>query len=348
MNYNLIKTILFNFQPETAHNITEFFLKNSPDFVLNSLKRDYFIEDESLKQSILGIDFLNPVGIGAGFDKNATMVKAINAMGFGFAEVGTITPKSQEGNPKPRMFRYPEYKSVQNAMGFNNAGAELIYENIKKLIPYSYPLGINIGKNKLTSEENAIKDYEYLIDKFEALSDYLVINISSPNTPNLRDLQNEAFLKELFSLAKERTKKPIFLKIAPDMSEADAINISTFATDAGASGIIATNTTTNYSLIENSQDFGGISGTVLKEQSFKIFKALAKELYGKTTLISVGGIDSADEAYKRILHGASLIQIYSNLIFDGPELIKSINLGLIEKLKADGFKNISEAIGAKL
>eukprot|EP01029_Cantina_marsupialis_P026976 TRINITY_DN74003_c0_g3_i1.p1 TRINITY_DN74003_c0_g3~~TRINITY_DN74003_c0_g3_i1.p1 ORF type:complete len:315 (+),score=81.74 TRINITY_DN74003_c0_g3_i1:142-1086(+) len=307
-----------------------------------------FIVDSRLQQEICGITFQNPVGLAAGFDKNATMIESMMALGFGYTEIGTMTPRPQDGNPKPRMFRYPELNSVQNAMGFNNEGSAKVLMNLKKVYPYKIPVGANIGKNKITPEEFALQDYKILIRKFEDTSDYLVINISSPNTPNLRDLQNEEFIKELFSMAKELTTKPIFLKIAPDMEVEAAINLCNTAVEAGAAGIIATNTTIDYSLVPNAQDFGGLSGECLREKSYEMFKAIAKELYGKTVLVSVGGISDANEAYRRLKAGASLVQSYSGMIFEGPSMVKNINEGILELMKKDGFNNISEVIGSDL
>jgi len=279
-------------------------------------------------------------------NKNATMIEALKALGFGAVEFGTVTPRPQSGNPKPRLFRYPEQESLQNAMGFNNDGLAKIKARVEKLYPYTIPLGANIGKNKTTPADKALDDYRMLIEAFESISDYLVINISSPNTPGLRDLQNEAFIKELFTMATEMTNKPVLLKIAPDLEEKEALQICQSALSYGAGGIIATNTTIDYSLLPGARDFGGISGSVLKEKSFKLFEALAKEFFTHTTLISVGGIDSAEEAYRRIKAGASLIQVYSALIFKGPALAKEINTGLLELIEKEGFKNLSEAIGA--
>jgi dihydroorotate dehydrogenase len=207
-------------------------------------------------------------------------------------------------------------------------------------------MGINIGKNKLTFEEDALDDYEILFRAFKNYGDYIVINISSPNTPGLRDLQNEAFIKAIFTMAKEITTQPVLLKIAPDMEPEAAIALCKTAVEAGAAGIIATNTTIDYSLTPHAKDFGGISGALLTEKSYQLFKAIGKELYGKTLLISVGGIDSAEEAYRRIKAGASLVQVYSMLVYRGPALIKEINEGLIKLLQKDGYKHISEAIGA--
>lgn len=338
------------FQPETAHNIGELGLRVLPKCKLlnNYMVKKNFIMNPKLTQEIFGLEFKNPVGLAAGFDKNATMIKSMPALGFGFTEIGTMTPRAQEGNPKPRMFRYPKEKSVQNAMGFNNKGSAKVLENLKKVYPFTIPVGANIGKNKTTPEEHALLDYKALIRKFKDSSDYLVINISSPNTPNLRDLQNEEFINELFSMAKKLTDKPIFLKIAPDMQADVAIELCKTAVNAGADGIIATNTTIDYSLVPNCKDFGGLSGECLKQKSKELFEQIAKELFGKTVLISVGGISTASEAYARLKLGASLIQTYSGLIFEGPSMLKEINEGILKLMQKDGFENISEVIGSDL
>jgi dihydroorotate dehydrogenase len=348
INYQSIKPLLFKLDPETAHHIAAcvLALPNICQLPFNSFLESHFIADDMLTQELFGCTFHNPVGLGAGFDKNATMIRGIQTLGFGFTEVGTITPKPQDGNPKPRMFRHIEEETLQNAMGFNNEGLLKAQQRLKKLYPFATPIGVNIGKNKVTPESEAINDYTTLIKALHTLGDYIVINISSPNTPGLRDLQNEEFITRLFAEAKALTNKPILLKIAPDMTPEDAVALTKMAVEKGADGIIATNTTVDYSLVKHPKDIGGLSGAVLKHKSFEIFEAIAKELYGKTILISVGGIDSAAEAYKRIKAGASLVQIYSGLVFHGPDMIRDINLGLIELLKADGYTNITEAIGA--
>ncbi len=347
INYETIKPILFKLQAETAHHLVECILRvpNICQIPFNPILKSHFIADDILTQNIFGRDFLNPIGLAAGFDKNATMIRGIQILGFGFSEIGTVTPKAQLGNPKPRMFRHIEEEAIQNAMGFNNDGAYPVIKRLKNRFPFTTPIGINIGKNKITPEKEAINDYTHLIKSFDGLGDYFVINISSPNTPGLRDLQNEEFISSLFSEVKALTKMPILLKIAPDMSIEDAVSLSKMAVEKGADGIIATNTSTDYSLVKNPKDIGGISGAALKEKSFKIFEAIAKELFGKTILISVGGIDSAHEAYKRIKAGASLVQILSGLIFHGPDMIMNLNKELIELLKADGYDNITQAIG---
>ena len=348
--YNSLKRILFKFDPETAHNIAEYSLRvlGKCKIAKSYMQKKNYITDPKLSQKVFGVTFANPVGLAAGFDKNATMIKAMQSLGFGFTEIGTMTPKPQDGNPKPRMFRYPEEKSVQNAMGFNNKGAHKVLKNLKRVYPFDIPIGANIGKNKTTPEEFALSDYKSLIKKFEDSSDYLVINISSPNTPNLRDLQNEKFITELFTMAKSLTDKPILLKIAPDMEVDMAINLCNSAINAGAAGIIATNTTIDYSLVPNCQNFGGLSGACLTQKSGSLFKEIAKELFGKTILISVGGISTGKEAYERIKNGATLVQSYSALIFEGPSMVRKINEEILELMAKDGYSNISEAIGANL
>ena len=348
INYQTIKSYLFKLQPENAHHLAECALRipNICQIPFNSFLESHFISDDILTQELFGRKFYNPIGLGAGFDKNATMIRGMQILGFGYTEIGTLTPKPQAGNPKPRMFRHIEEETIQNAMGFNNDGLLKAQKRLKKLYPFTTPIGVNIGKNKLTSESEAINDYTTLIKALHDLGDYMVINISSPNTPGLRDLQNEEFIAKLFHEAKKITSKPILLKISPDMTPEDAVTLTKMAVEKGADGIIATNTTIDYSLVKNPKDIGGLSGAVLKEKSFQIFEAIAKELFGKTILISVGGIDSAKEVYRRIKAGASLVQILSGLIFHGPDMIMNINKELIELIKADGYTNITQAIGA--
>ena len=347
-SYDTLKKFMFAFDPETAHTIAGIGLRTLPYCppVQHFMAKQYFVTDPMIEQNFFGRTFKNPVGLGAGFDKNGQYITSMPALGFGFTEIGTVTPKPQPGNPKPRLFRLVEDKSIQNAMGFNNKGMGYMLERLNKLYFFDYPIGINIGKNKTTPEEKALEDYETLFHAFRDYGDYIVINISSPNTPGLRDLQNEQFIKDIFAMAKRITDQPVLLKIAPDMTSEDAIALCNTAVEAGAAGIIATNTTIDYSLTPHAKDFGGISGALLTEKSYQLFKAIGKELYGKTLLISVGGIDSAEEAYRRIKAGASLVQVYSMLIYKGPSLIKEINDGLVKLLKNDGYNHISEAIGA--
>jgi dihydroorotate dehydrogenase len=348
IDYQNLKKILFKLDPEKAHTLAEFAMRlgNLAPSLLNPVASRCVVMDERLSQEIFGVKFLNPVGIAAGFDKNASMIRALCALGFGHIEYGTVTPKPQSGNAKPRLFRHIEEKSLQNAMGFNNNGGAKVSKRVGALYPFVIPLGANIGKNKTTPQENAINDYIELTKTLSPVCDYLTVNISSPNTPNLRDLQNESFVKELFSACAPLTNKPILLKIAPDMTPKNALSLCSAAIESGAKGIIATNTTVDYSLVQNPKDFGGISGEVLREKSFKLFGVIAKEFYGKTTLISAGGISSAKDAYERMLAGASLVQIYTSFIYEGPKIASNINKGILELMDKDGFHTINDVIGA--
>lgn len=348
--YQKLKPYLFKFDPENMHNACENLLicAQTLPFVLEIMAKNFCVVDERLQQNLFGLKFYNPIGLAAGFDKNATMIKALCALGFGHLELGTITPKPQDGNPKPRLFRHIDEKSIQNAMGFNNDGGNKILNRIQRIYPFAIPLGINIGKNKITEEEKTIGDYKKLITQFSAWGDYFTINLSSPNTPRLRDLQNEEFIKSLFNSIRALTNKPILLKISPDMDIDYMLNVCECAIDCGANGIIATNTTINYNLIKNPQNTGGISGEALKNTAREILRILGEHFYKKTIIISVGGINSGDEAYSRIKLGANLIQIYSSMIYEGPKIINEINKDLIENLNNDGFNNISEAVGCEV
>lgn len=350
MNYDTLKKIFFRFDPETAHKIAEFGLRAlyATPGGLEALAKFGVYKDEILTQNIWNLSFDNPVGIAGGFDKNATMIAPLAALGFGHIDFGTFTPRPQSGNEKPRLFRLVAEESIQNAMGFNNEGADVIERRVRKIYPFVIPIAANIGKNKATSNEDALSDYEALGRKFNGLCDFFIINVSSPNTPNLRALQENSFINELIGAMKKITNRPLVLKLAPDMSADQAIALCECAVQSGASGIIINNTSVDYSLSPNARDFGGLSGRLITEKSRKLFAQVARELFGRTVLISCGGIDSAQEAYERIKSGASLVQIFTAFIFKGPFVAKSINGGLAKLLRADGFNSIGEAIGVNL
>ena len=348
MNYDTLKKIFFRFDPETAHKIAEFGLRAlyATPGGLEALAKFGVYKDEILTQNIWNLSFDNPVGIAGGFDKNATMIAPLATLGFGHIDFGTFTPRPQSGNEKPRLFRLVAEESIQNAMGFNNEGADIIEHRVRKIYPFKIPIAANIGKNKATPNEDALSDYEVLARKFDGLCDFFIINVSSPNTPNLRALQENSFISELIGAMKKITNRPLVLKLAPDMSADQAIALCECAVQSGASGIIINNTSVDYSLSPNARDFGGLSGRLITEKSRELFAQVARELFGRTILISCGGIDSAQEAYERIKSGASLVQIFTAFIFKGPFVAKSINEGLAKLLRADGFNNISEAVGA--
>jgi len=344
--YPFLRRLLFRLDAEASHGIGMAALRTAQALpgVTEVLTRRNLVAPEALRQTLFGREFPNPVGLAAGFDKDAVAVRALTGLGFGFVEVGTVTPLPQPGNPRPRLFRHPAKRSLQNSLGFNNTGMAAMRHRLAGL--HSLPLGVNLGKNKATPPERALDDYETLIRGLHELCDYLVVNLSSPNTPGLRDLQNETFLRSLLGLAVGITAKPILVKIAPDLEPVQAVALCEVAVEAGAAGIIATNTTVDYSLIPGARDFGGLSGQVLREKSFAILEAVAKALSGRTVLISVGGIDSGAEVYRRLRAGASLVQIYTALIYEGPSLPRRINEELLRLMERDGAKSICEIIGA--
>lgn len=353
LHYPNLRQLMFRLDPETAHNLVEYACAFAPKIpaLLPFISKRLCFNDPVLTQTIDGMLFYNPVGLAAGFDKNATMIESLCSLGFSHLELGAITPLAQRGNEKPRLWRHTLEESLQNAMGFNNDGANAVSARLDRCYPFVLPLGLNIGKNKLTAQGDAIKDYIALARIFAENTDYLSINVSSPNTPNLRDLQNTTFLKELFAALREIYAKPLYLKISPDLAIDVALSLTQCAINSGANGIIATNTTLDYSLVANPKEQGGISGKALATKSRETLKQIAKYLKTEThkmTLISVGGIGDAKEAYRRIKLGANLIQLFSAMIFKGPSLIYTINKNLKELLERDGFNHISEAVGVDL
>lgn len=351
--YPLLRRFLFRLDPEAGHAAGMAALRAAQALppVRAALVRHNRVDDPRLRQTLLGREIPNPVGLAAGLDKDAVAVRGMAALGFGFLEVGTVTPLPQPGNPRPRLFRFPAAGSLQNAMGFNNQGMEAMRRRLEAVYPLGdlgIPLGINIGKNKATPPERALDDYETLMRGLAHLGDYLVVNLSSPNTPGLRDLQNETFVRAVLGLAKEITAKPVLVKIAPDLQPDTAADLSEVAVEAGAAGIIATNTTTEYALLPGCRDFGGLSGRVLREKSFRVFEAVARRLFGRTVLISVGGIDSGAEAWRRLRAGASLVQVYTALIYQGPGLVRRINREILGLMEKEGVEGIGAVVGADL
>ena len=346
--YPALRSLLFRLDAEAAHAAGMGALRAVQALppLSAALRRHNLVDAPALVQTLFGRRFANPVGLAAGFDKDARVVRALPALGFGFAEVGTITPRPQPGNPRPRMFRLPEADSLQNALGFNNGGMEAARRRLARVWPAAIPLGVNVGKNKDTPADAALADYAALIGALSPFCDYLVVNLSSPNTPGLRDLQNESFVRAVLEAARGVTAKPVLVKIAPDLESGDAVALAEVAVDAGAAGIVATNTTNDYALLPGIPEAGGLSGKVLKEKSFRIFDAVARSLFGRAVLISVGGVDSGAEAYRRIRAGASLVQIYTALVYQGPGLPRRMNRELLHLMERDGLKTIGEAVGA--
>ena len=334
--YSLIQKFLFTQDAEWSHDFTINWLKRTQNNVLNYAYKQNLVEKPV---EVFGLTFKNPVGLAAGLDKNGECIDAFAAMGFGFIEIGTVTPKPQLGNDKPRMFRLPAGQAIINRMGFNNKGVDNLIDNVKQS-KYTGILGINIGKNKQTPEAEALNDYLICLRKVYNYASYITVNISSPNTPGLRNLQHGQVLDALLTGLKSEQKLlqaqyskyvPILVKIAPDLTDQEIVDMSNSLIKAGIDGVIATNTTLDRTEVLGQQyatEAGGLSGAVLTAKSQLFTEKLAKEIAGRIPVVGVGGIHSADSAKERIKAGSSLIQVYSSLIFQGPKVIKEIVNGI--------------------
>ena len=340
MYHFLIKPLLFLFQPERAHYLVADvlkFLMKIPG--MKSLFRAmYSLKNSKLERVVFGIKFPNPVGLAAGFDKNALLIDEFAELGFGFIEIGTVTPKPQEGNPKPRLFRLVEDEAIINRMGFNNDGLEVVKDRLLKR-KSQVIVGGNLGKNKVTPNEEADEDYKKGFEALFDVVDYFVVNVSSPNTPNLRALQEKEPLKKLLSSlqalnAMKKSPKPILLKIAPDLSNDQLDDVIEIVLETNLAGVIATNTTLNREGLVSAKELieqaGGLSGKPLKSRSTEVISYLHQKSKGKFPIIGVGGIYSAEDALEKIAAGASLVQLYSGFIYEGPGLIKKINQAILK------------------
>jgi dihydroorotate dehydrogenase len=339
--YQLIKPLLFQFDPENVHYFVTRNLKRFNRFpggaALSRMLWD--LEDRRLEKEVFGLKFNNPVGLAAGFDKNAELISEMADMGFGFVEVGTVTPLPQPGNLKPRMFRLPADKALINRMGFNNMGVDVAAERIAayrrnaKKSQKGLIIGGNIGKNKVTPNEDAVSDYIKCFDRLFDVVDYFVVNVSSPNTPGLRALQEKEPLTRILDTLQQRNSKegisrPILLKIAPDLTHEQLDDIVDIVKETGIAGIIATNTTIIREGLKSeklSNETGGLSGKPLTQRSTEVIRYLYKKSKGAFPIIGVGGIHSPEDAMEKLKAGASLIQLYTGFIYEGPGLIKRIN-----------------------
>ncbi len=338
MYKKIILPVLFLIDPEKVHNIIFSSIKilfKFP-FVKFLVSKFYIIDDSRLEKSLFGIKFKNPVGLAAGFDKNAQLYEELTSFGFGFIEIGTVTPKPQSGNPKKRLFRLVEDSAIINRMGFNNVGVEQVIENLKK--NKNTLIGGNIGKNKITPNYLAIDDYVTSFNMLFDFVDYFVVNVSSPNTPNLRDLQEKEpltkLINSLISINGNKNKpKPILLKIAPDLNNNQLLDIIYIVKDTGLDGIIATNTTINRDNLKsvNKNELGGLSGKPLTSRSTEVIKFISKNSNKTIPIIGVGGINTVADALEKFDAGADLIQIYTGFIYEGPNLIRSINKALLNR-----------------
>ena len=341
--YKFLRSILFLFSAEKAHYLASDLLRfllfiPGTKKIIHSI---YQIEDKTLEKNLFGLKFKNPVGLAAGFDKNASFYNDFSHLGFGFIEIGTITPKAQDGNPKPRLFRLKADEAIINRMGFNNGGIEVAIRNLKKR-KTAIIIGGNIGKNKITPNENANYDYLQCFKALYPYVDYFVVNVSSPNTPNLRALQEKEPLTQLLSLlqsenAKMQAKKPILLKIAPDLNSNELDDVIEVVQTCKLDGIVATNTTLDRSNLKASIEqtdaigAGGVSGKPLTKKSTEIIRYIHQKTNGKIPIIGVGGIHSAQDAIDKLNAGASLVQLYTGFIYEGPGLIKKINQEIVKQ-----------------
>jgi dihydroorotate dehydrogenase len=339
MYKKLLKPLFFQMQPEKAHHLTMslFRFGLAMPFGKSIFKKLYAVQDKCLERTVMGLRFPNPVGLAAGFDKNGDYIEDMQYLGFGFVELGTVTPRGQEGSPKPRLFRLPEHEALINRMGFNNLGVDNLVENLKRCGKLNIVVGGNIGKNKITLNENAHLDYEYCFEALFDYVDYFVVNVSSPNTPDLRALQDKEPLNQLlkhiqnFNLKKKKPK-PLLLKIAPDLNESQLDDILEIVEGNNLTGIVATNTTISREAVKSdplSIEAGGLSGKPVKEQSTKVIRYLRQKGKKGLVIIGVGGIQTAADAIEKIEAGADLVQSYTGLVYEGPAMVKRICEGLL-------------------
>ena len=337
MYKTIIRPLLFLFDPEKVHYFTFSAIKYLSKIpgMPQLFRKLYVVENQGLERELFGLKFKNPVGLAAGFDKNAVLYKELSNFGFGFIEIGTITPKAQTGNPKKRLFRLKEDSAIINRMGFNNEGVEAAIERLKA--NEQVLIGGNIGKNKVTPNEKAVDDYTICFEGLFPYVDYFVVNVSSPNTPNLRALQDKEpltyLLKTLKQLNSEKNQpKPILLKIAPDLSDDQLLDIISIVAETKIDGVIATNTTISREGLksENQKEVGGLSGKPLTHRSTEVIKFLSEKSNKAFPIIGVGGIHTVEDALDKFKAGADLIQIYTGFVYEGPSLIKSINQALLK------------------
>ena len=331
----LIRPLLFLFDPEKVHYFTFFLIRVFNKIGFGSLfKSIYEVKDARLEREVFGIKFKNPVGLAAGFDKDAKLYQELSNFGFGFIEIGTLTPVGQEGNPKKRLFRLKEDNAIINRMGFNNGGVLEAVERLKK--NNGVLIGGNIGKNKVTPNEDAVNDYEICFEALFPYVDYFVVNVSSPNTPNLRALQEKEPLKKLLQTLENNklqttNHKPILLKIAPDLTDEQLLDIIEIVNETKIAGVIATNTTLSREGLqsESKAEMGGLSGKPLTKRSTEVIRFLSEKSNESFPIIGVGGIHSAADAIEKLEAGASLVQLYTGFIYEGPALIKKINKAIL-------------------
>ena len=347
--YDVTKPLLFRLPAETAHRSATAALRAIQGTPIERLLADHYtVVDSRLRVDAFGETFNNPVGVAAGFDKNAEIPNALAALGFGHVEVGGVTAEPQAGNPRPRMFRLPEDRALINRMGFNNDGADLVGERLEGT-NCRVPLGVNVGKSKSVPNDEAEDDYRYTFERVRSGGDYFVVNVSSPNTPGLRELQQRDRLESILGTLLDAGASPLLVKLSPDLTESAIEDALAVVDDLELDGVIAVNTTTErpHTLRgEHRHEEGGLSGAPLESTATGTVRLVAERT--DVPVIGVGGIDDAESAYEKIRNGASLVQLYTGLVYEGPSLAREINRGLLELLDRDGFDSIEDAVGADL
>jgi dihydroorotate dehydrogenase len=343
MSYRLLRPLLFQIPAEPAHRLTLAALQTLPSSRQTTLV-------PTLTQRVAGIAFPNPVGLAPGFDKNAVVPDAVLGLGFGFTEIGTVTPQPQAGNPRPRLFRLVEDRAVINRMGFNNDGADVVARRLRARPPSPGIVGVNIGANKTAPDR--VADYAEMTRIMAPLAQYLTVNISSPNTPGLRALQDEGALGALLDaviMARGAMRTPIFLKLAPDLTHSDIDAICRIAIDRHIDALIVSNTTISRPSLRSRHagEAGGLSGEPLRDLALQTLRDFRKASGGQIPLIGVGGIASVEDAWARIRAGASLVQVYSALIYEGPGLVQRLVSGLAQRIRSEGLGSIAEAVGSE-
>jgi dihydroorotate dehydrogenase len=357
---NLIRPFLFMGDPEATHERALALLSKLTPFE-GVLGRYFSVTDRRLQVNVGGLTFANPVGLAGGFDKNAVAVKTIASFGFGFMEIGAVTALAQPGNPKPRLYRLPRDQALINRLGFNNDGAAAIAQRLRELrrerTPLRIPLGINIGRSKIVETKNAVADFLDAFEKVFPYGDFFTLNVSSPNTPQLRDLQQKSLLQGLLRAVREKNlelaaevgikPKPVLVKIAPDMEFTQAEEIIEVALAENINGLVATNATAflRETLASGSREPGGLSGKPLRSLATSFVRHLYRAVGSKLPIIGVGGVFNAEDAYEKIKAGATAVQIYTGFIYEGPAAVKRINEGLIRLLDRDGYASIGDAVG---
>lgn len=359
MLYRWLRPLLFAADAELIHeSMLELLATIQDDHrLVGWIRNRYSFQHPSLRVNVFGIEFANPIGLAAGFDKNAVAARVLAALGFGFVEIGTVTPRPQPGNPRPRLFRLAEDGALINRLGFNNDGTERIAGRLERLGKLSVPLGINIGKNFDTGNDRAADDYCLGLSRLYRYADYFVVNVSSPNTPGLRKLQQAETLNQLLQrLQSENQKqasrekippKPVLLKVAPDLSLAELEEILTVARAQQVAGIIATNTTIGRPALASphATEAGGLSGKPLRDLSTRIIAAIYRFTGGQIPIIGVGGVFDGDDAFDKICAGASLVQVYTGFVYGGPGLPQRLNKQLAARLQEAGYDNVAAAVG---